>query len=84
MPSGATSPPKPARRRPTHLSTPSWSGSGKSRNSLLGRAPNDIEYGVRAVMVGEFIYYRPRIKAGVPISRVIHGARHQKRASKEN
>jgi toxin ParE1/3/4 len=48
---------------------------------LSGRSRNDIEYGVRSLPVGEFIiYYRPRVKAGVLISRVIHGARRQKRA----
>lgn len=48
---------------------------------LSGRARNDIEYGLRSVPVGEFIiYYRPRVKAGVLISRIIHGARQQKQA----
>lgn len=48
---------------------------------LSGRARNDIEYGVRSFPASEFIiYYRPGIRGGVLIARIIHGARRQKQA----
>lgn len=51
---------------------------------LSGRSRDDIEYGIRSLPVGEFIiYYRARLKAGVLISRIIHGARRQKQSWKQ-
>lgn len=49
-----------------------------------GRSRDEIEYGIRSVPVGEYlVYYRPRVKRGVIISRIIHGARRQKHAWKQ-
>lgn len=50
----------------------------------LGRARNDVGIGVHSMPVREnyTIYYQPRPRGGVIISRIIHGARDQKKAWK--